>query len=92
MPVRILELLHPASANIRTRILAIIHHSHAGNAGLAAESLLFNEFNQGISFLDWLAGSGHHVTGIDLLSRLIDLSVNSEKARLLSLRGGLRRN
>ncbi len=76
-------------ADVRTRILAIIHHSHAGN-GLAAESLLFNEFNQGISFLDWLAGSGHHVTGIDLLSRLIDLSVNSEKARLLSLRGGLR--
>ena len=76
-------------SDVRTRILAIIHHCHAGNA-LAAEALLFDEFNQGISFLDWLAGSGHHVTGIDLLSRLIDLLEPKARARLLSIRGGLR--
>jgi tetratricopeptide (TPR) repeat protein len=76
-------------ADVRTRILAIIHHCHAENA-VAAESLLFGEFHQGISFLDWLAGSGHLVTGIDLLGRLIALSADSQKARLLSVRGGLR--
>ena len=84
-------LPNPPSAlsDVRPRILAIIHYCHAGNP-VAASSLLLGEFEHGISFLDWLAGYGHHVTAIDLLSRLLSPADAREKGRLLAVRGALR--